>query len=529
MHQQNSESFGKVRSYVWPIYPQELKKLLPMFIILFFVCFNYSILRNLKDAVVVTAKSSGAEVIPFIKVWVMLPAAIIMTMAFSYLSNHISRKRVFYIIILSFLTYFFLFSFVIYPRQESLQLTRLADFMQSFLPTGCKGLIAMFRNWALTIFYVMSELWGSMVLQVLFWGFANEITRISEATRFYSVLGIGSNLAAVVAGQSAVYLSTNSFDPTLMFGSTAWEQSLMKQIIIILVSGVCILITFHWMTRNVLNNPQYMPEETRQQKKKEKKLSFYQSLEYIANSKYLLCIAAMVVSYNLVINLVEVIWKDKLRLLCPDPHEYNMYMNNLTSAMGLISTSASLVMVGIIRKLGWTNTALTTPIVLLVTTLAFFGCLIADSTLGPVVSIILGTTPLALAVMFGSIQNCFTKAAKYSLFDTTKEMAFVPLSPEHKLKGKAAIDGIGSKMGKSGGSLVHQGLLLVFTTVGASTPYVGAILIGVIVVWITAVRSLGRQFAALAEIKEEKEHEAEKDLIPTPTITPSPAQTPVQA
>src|SRR5262249_43282653 len=161
---------------------------------------------------------------------------------------------------------------------------------------------------------------------------------------------------------------------------------------------------------------------------------FCESLSTVANSKYLLCIAAIVVSYNLVIHMVEVIWKDRLRELCPSPNEYNVYMNNLTSTMGIISTTAALVMVGIIRKLGWTKTALITPLVLFLTTVAFFVCLLADNTLSPFASMLLGTTPLALAVFLGSLQNCFTKAAKYSLFDTTKEMSFIPLAPEYKLK-----------------------------------------------------------------------------------------------
>ena len=54
----------------------------------------------------------------------------------------------------------------------------------------------------------------------------------------------------------------------------------------------------------------------------------------------------------------------------------------------------------------------------------------------------LGTTPLTLVVFFGSTQNILCRAAKYSVFDATKEMSFVPLDPESKIKGKAAVDGV---------------------------------------------------------------------------------------
>jgi len=109
---------------------------------------------------------------------------------------------------------------------------------------------------------------------------------------------------------------------------------------------------------------------------------------------------------------------------------------------------------------------------------------------------------LAIAVFFGAAQVCMSKACKYSVFDSTKEMAFIPLGHECKLKGKAAIDGVCSRLGKSGGSVVHQGLLLMFATITTSAPYVAAVLFAVIVLWALAIRVLGKQFSALTEQQE---------------------------
>ena len=494
-----SAEFGRIRSFVWPIHRHELRKLLPMFFMLFLVCFNYSTLRNIKDALVVTGNESGAEVIPFIKVWVLLPMAILLTVCFAKLSNRYSQEKVFYVMTTGFLIFFALFTFVLYPLRDTIHLNQSADYLEQILPNGSKGFIAMCRNWTFTAFYVISELWGSIVMSVLFWGFANEVTKITEARRFYSVFGIGSNLAAIAAGQAGIYFSAQEFNPATSLGHDAWEQTLITMVSIVIVSGILTMVIFRWMNKNVLNEPTFgdLHHSTKKNPKTKTKLSMRESFKYLSNSKYLLCIAVIVVSYNLVINLVEVVWKDQLKQLYPAPKDFNNYMNNLTSMIGLVSTVTALFMARIIARFGWTRTALITPTIMLFTSIGFFAFLIFGENLYGVVTLFAGMTPLAIAVFFGATQNCLSKAAKYSVFDATKEMAFIPLSHESKLKGKAAIDGVGSRLGKSGGSIIHQGLLMIFGGFSASAPYLASFLLIMIVCWIIASRSLGRQFNKL--------------------------------
>jgi len=482
--------FGKIRSFLWPIHRHEVKKVVPMMLMLFFICFNYSILRNVKDAVVVTAQSSGAEVIPFIKVWVLLPMAILVTLAFTKLSNRYSQEKVFYLTISSFLLFFGAFTFIFYPMRDLLHPHHFADYLETMLPPGFKGLIAMFRNWSFTIFYVVCELWGSMVLSVLFWGFANEVTKITEARRFYSMLGVVASFSAVIAGVGANYLTVDQ----------SWEKTLEMLVLTIIVCGCFTMLAFYWMNKNVLTGSTFegLHKSTEELKPKQK-LSMRESFSFLSNSKYLICIAVLVVCYNLVINLVEIVWKDQLRQLHPSAVEYSRYMNYVTAFVGVIATTTSLFMSPMIARFGWTRTALITPVIMLVTSAGFFTFMLFRNDLVDPVFLLTGTTPLAIAVFFGASQVCMSKACKYSVFDSTKEMAFIPLSHESKLKGKAAIDGVGSRFGKSGGSLIHQGLLMFFGTVSMSAPYVAVILMAVIAGWMVAVRSLGRRFASIVD------------------------------
>src|SRR5262249_4906317 len=159
----NTPEFSPWRAYLWPVHNYELKKLLPMFAIFFLISFDYNVLRTMKDTLVVTAKSSGAEVIPFIKVWGMFPGAILMTLLFTRLSNWLSRETVIYVMLSLFLVYFFIFTFVLYPAREYLHPNATADLLQSVLPSSFKWWISMFRNWTFTSFYVMSELWSNII------------------------------------------------------------------------------------------------------------------------------------------------------------------------------------------------------------------------------------------------------------------------------------------------------------------------------------------------------------------------------
>lgn len=488
--------FGKIRAFFWPIHRHELKKVVPMLLMLFFICFNYSILKNLKDTIVVTAKSSGAEVIPFIKVWVLLPMAVLFTVIFTKLSNRFSQERVFYITISTFILFFGAFTFILYPYRDVLHPHQFADSLEIILPAGFKGLIAMFRNWSFTLFYVMCELWSTMVLTVLFWGFANEITKIGEARRFYSIFSLVASLSSIIAGAGANRLTINY----------NWQQALEIYVILIMIAGGITMVIFRWMNKNVLNDPCFDElHKTKRELKTKKRLSMRESFSYLSNSKYLICIAALVVSYNLVINLVEIVWKDQLRQLYSSPLEYNYYMNNTTATVGIISAVLSLSMPRLINRFGWTFTALITPILMLITSIGFFAFMLFRQDLAGFVLTLTGMTPLMIAIFFGASQVCLSKACKYSVFDATKEMTFIPLGHESKLKGKAAIDGIGSRLGKSGGSLIHQGLLMVFATISTSAPYVAMILLFVIVGWIVAAQSLGRQFAQITGDEPEEE------------------------
>lgn len=489
--------FSKIRAFFWPVHRWELKKFVPMLLMYCLIAFNYGVLRACKDSMVVTATQSGAEAIPFIKVWVVLPCAILLTVLFTRLVHRMSREKVFYIMMALFLSFFLFFAFFLFPYQDALHPHYLADQLQSILPEGMKGFIAIFRNWTFTLFYVMSELWGTAILSVLFWGFANEVTNVGEARRYYVLWSLGANIAGIFAGQTAVYLSNGVFLSWLPYGESAWDQSVLFVNCIVVLCGLGTMALFRYLN-NYLGKAGERGEVVQPEPPK-MKMSLRENISYLMRSRYLIYIALLVLAYNLSINLVEVVWKNQIKELYPNASEYNGYMGEVMTWMGIVATLISAFVSGnLIRRVSWTASALVTPLIALIAGVMFFTFVLFDH----VGASLFGTAPLVLSVMLGSVHNCMTRACKHTLFDATKEMSFIPLSSESKLKGKAAIDGVGSRLGKSGGSVVHQGLLLIFASVAASTPYVAVIFFVVVFVWIISVMALGKQFDALAETQK---------------------------
>ncbi len=73
-------------------------------------------------------------------------------------------------------------------------------------------------------------------------------------------------------------------------------------------------------------------------------------------------------------------------------------------------------------------------------------------------------------------------------------------SMQVKTKGKAAIDVICNPLGKSGGALIQQFMIIGFGSLAASTPYLGIILLAIVLLWMNAANSLAGQFAELQKV-----------------------------
>lgn len=524
MSKEVEQEFTGWRKMLWPIHNFELKKFLPMGLMMFCILFIYTLLRDTKDAILVNAPGAGAESLSFAKGIGVTISAVIFMLLYTKAANIFKREGLFYVTALPFIIFFSVFPYLVYPFKDSLHMSLATIEMHQASFPFLKWIIPLVGNWTYTLFYILSELWGSAVLSLLFWQFANAITPVKEARRFYGMFGFVGNFGLLFSGP-AIMLISNHVSGLGLSRDLALGLGLQYLMGMVTVAGTLLLIIFYWMNRNVLTDKRfYDPEAMGEGKKKKEKLSLMDSIKYILASPYLGLIAMLILAYGVSINVFEGVWKGQIKIAYPNELDYNHVMGGLSTVTGGIALVLMLLGSNLLRRFSWRTCALITPVVLLIGILIFFGVIYHNNTLLPegmkitdaIASGAINRELIVFVVMLGLGVNAFGKAVKYSLFDPTKEMAYIPLDPELKVKGKAAVDVIGGRGGKSGGSYIQMGLLTVF--LGAPlyqlVPIIAPIVIGVVGLWILSVFGLSKKFLKMTEEKSS----AEKPAIATDTL-----------
>lgn len=510
---EQKQEFSKLRAFLFPLYSHEIKKFIPMALMMLFILLNYTILRNVKDALVINAEGQDEGIISFLKLYGTTPAAILFMLVYAKLTNLFSREKIFYMTIVPFIAFFGLFAFVIYPNSALLHPSHETVLALQAKAPYLKWFIAMGGTWSYSLFYVLAELWGSVMLSLMFWQFANEITKTAEAKRFYPLFGFVGNIGLVSAGLIVSWLSRAN---TLITGVDQFQASLYILMGIVVASGLFCIGLYYWVNRVIVPSVQIDENEKASKgKKKGKKPTMMESFKFVMKSKELLCIALLVLCYGVVINYIDVLWKGQLKIYAGgDKSLFQAYMGEFSTTTGIITLVLMILGGNILRRFTWFQAAALVPLTLIVTAVLFFGSIMYGEATGepgvPLFTLFgVSVSAVALAVQVGFWQGAITKASKYSLFDATKEMAYIPLDNEIKTKGKAAVDVAGGRMGKSGGALTLSILQIIFpfATTVSLTPYLSVASVVMFALWFFALVRLNRSLFAKDESKESEKEE----------------------
>lgn len=458
---------------------------LPMCLLFFFMAFNNTIFDSTKDTLLITA-IGGAEQIPFVTLYAVLPASCLFLLLFSIASKKYSRRRVFNWTVGLFMAFYVAFAYVFYPNREVLHSAAFASWASAVLPVGLQALGHMIHQWTFTLFYVTSELWGDVILSLNFWVLANETTDTKDAIVLYPLFGLGANLAQFVSGQ--ILRNVRIFSGEATYG-------LQLKFLVNLTIGVavCILALNHWLdykyVRPKLRQRQEEEERIKAEKaalggtrpeEEEKKKTFWENAKVLLSSPALQCLAVVALAQGITNNLIEVAWKASLRAKFADPRLYSAFMGSVSSALGLCTGAAMLISPTIFLKCSWKQAASVNPMLMLWGGTCFF------------LAIILGSPAIQAGIILGGTAlYIFGRASKFSLLKPAEEMVYITLDDNSRRSGKAAIDVVGSQIGKSLSSLLQQ-VFLIFGRgkIEKTYPMMALLLFVVGIVWMKAVERL---------------------------------------
>ncbi|HEY4831633.1 MAG TPA: Npt1/Npt2 family nucleotide transporter, partial [Waddliaceae bacterium] len=376
---ESTAEFSGWRAALWPIHGYELKKFLPLSFIMFCLLFNYTVLRDTKDTLVVN--SAGAGAITFLKLYCVTPAAILFVLIYAKLTNILRRETVFYAVVIPFLVFFGAFAFFIYPNLHMMHPSpETIQSLQHSYPR-LSGFIDIYAYWAFSLFYVLSEIWGSAMIALMFWQFANHVVRMRESKRFYGLFAVVGNLALVLSGQ-VVSLSSRYVQSYFSSKEEAWEVSLFILMGAVVFFGLIAMALYRWMHSSVLTDKKFFDvDEQVGKKKKKEKLSLVESAKLIFSSPELGLIAILIMAYGITINLVEVQFKHQLGLwYAGDKGGYNWFMGQYSTVTGVATIIFGLLAgSNILRRVSWFNAAIITPTVIAAGGILFF-CFIFSET-----------------------------------------------------------------------------------------------------------------------------------------------------
>jgi AAA family ATP:ADP antiporter len=298
-----------------------------------------------------------------------------------------------------------------------------------------------------------------------------------------------------LSGQFLVNLPKINAYISKILGINANPSVLTIQLVIAIVTilGGIALIAFWIINHKILD---VATTENLQFRVKKNNLTLMESVKMIVESRYIRLIALLLICYGVAINLVEGPWKAEAARVYKDPTEFAAFVGSYLSYTGILTICFVVIGSNIVRTLGWLSAAIITPLMLLITGLGFFAVANFDTVATLMMVSFAFTDPIMFAIILGAIQNVLSKSSKYTLFDSTKEMSYVPLDENLKTRGKAAADMIGTKLGKSSSAFVQSMIFVLLPTATYQTISVFLMIAFTLIciIWIWAVIELNKEY-----------------------------------
>lgn len=294
--------------------------------------------------------------------------------------------------------------------------------------------------------YVWKDVYIVVLIEI-FWSYANLVFRIKTARWLYGVfLGAGS-LGSVLGN--------------LVAGRVAAEYGTIHVLWIVLpILSSLLLVSLRYSSSVVVPRPE--PDA---------KPSFGRSLGVVFASRYLTLILLLVVTVQLLINLLDFQYMAVLEETYPDVDRRTEVNGDVHAVINAGALTLQFVGGLVLRSIGVSSTLILIP--------AFIGATVLFFLVVP------GFVSMSVAKVSGKVFD-------YSLFRAAKEILYIPLDYRSKTQGKAVIDMMVYRLAKGGAAF----LLLGLTALDAHTG-LGFLNLTLTLVWLSITLALVPRFRKL--------------------------------
>ena len=361
--------------------------------------------------------------------------AFVAVAVFTWLVRHFRRQKLSFVFTFFFLACYVAYTFVIHSP----------------------------RSLTVWTFYLFGDLFSTLMVATFF-AFLNDSVTPDAAKRLYGLIGLGG-----VAG--GVFGTTTVRVLIARINVVGWLW-------ICFGLGLLILAVAFGAGRIVEKDPPPEPEiAPAESEEKGKSNPALEGARLVFNSPYLLSIVAIVGLYEIVSTVMDFQFTSTIDHYLSGPAIGKQFAT-VFAITNIVSMLVQLFLTSfVMSRLGVGVALMVLPVAALAGSVGF----------------------MAMPVLtMGSALNTLDNGFSYSINQSAKEALYVPTTRDEKYKAKAFIDMFVQRFAKAVAVGVSLGITMVFREF-SHLRYLSAFTIGIIIVWIFAVRYAGRRFREMTE------------------------------
>ncbi len=403
--------------------------------LLFSILLCQNLLHSIKDALPMTL-GNGYYAMPLLRTVSMIMTTILLPICY-FLLNRFS----FYTLFINFFLFSSLFlivmNFYVFPYKLNTEPIKIEN-----------EFWALLHYWDISAFFLFADIWPFLAYGLLFWNMLNTSFNNKQAKEYYNFFLSWGNAGMILAGILNIVYIHNHHSSTIFY-----LQTLSIFLIFIFLISSLIVFNIKDMLRNMTRD---------HMKKKEPKhnLGVIESIKFIFSNSYIMLMFFISMSYSMIQVLAEPNWQFEKDQYSHSMFQDFVYLNSIiTVIMGFCAVTLNKFGKKIFTKLQWLGTSLLAPILICISVSLFL-----------IFKYIRDTFYLTdiyyfnlFVLLLGILQFLIIKSIRFSIWDFSFEMLYIPLNSEKQSKGKAAISLISAKYGKVFSSLIIYNFTSIFT------------------------------------------------------------------